>query len=67
MPNGCAGGVAAQILDTHVLNGNIAGLGATVDDVILSSNGFAEVFPEHKFQSTCHQRHGKNCSHSVSI
>ena len=28
-------------------------MGTTIGEVILSSNGFAEVYPEHKFQSEC--------------
>ena len=55
-------GFRLQILDTHVLNGNIAGLGATLDEVILNSNGFAEVFPEHKFQSA--PPPPRTCSHA---
>jgi hypothetical protein len=27
-------------------------MGTTIGEVILASNGFAEVYPEHKFQST---------------
>jgi len=43
-------GMGTRILNTEVLNGNLGGLGATLDEVILNANGFAEVYPEHKFQ-----------------
>jgi hypothetical protein len=42
-----------QILNTEALNGNFQGMGTTIGEVILSANGFAEVYPEHKFQSEC--------------
>lgn len=43
-------GMGTKILNTNVLNGDYHGLGASLEDVILQSNGFAEVMPEHKFQ-----------------
>lgn len=42
-------GMGTNILNTDVLN-NPNELGANLEDVVLHSNGFAEVFPEHKFQ-----------------
>ena len=48
----CAFVCVFQILTTAVLNGQFQHLGATLNDVILHANGFAEVYPEHKFQST---------------
>lgn len=41
----------AQILNTEALNGNLGTHGTTLGEVILGANGFAEVYPEHKFQS----------------
>ena len=40
-----------QILNTEHLNRNHAALGTNLGDIILAANGFAEVYPEHKFQS----------------
>jgi magnesium-transporting ATPase (P-type) len=42
-----------QILNTEALNADFSKSGTTLGEVILSANGFAEVYPEHKFQSTC--------------
>jgi hypothetical protein len=42
-----------QILNTEALNADYSTMGTTIGEVILSSNGFAEVYPEHKFQSAC--------------
>ena len=44
--------VCCQILNTEALNADYKSLGTSIGDVILSANGFAEVYPEHKFQST---------------
>lgn len=41
-----------QILNTEALNADFSKSGTTLGEVILSANGFAEVYPEHKFQST---------------
>jgi len=41
-------GMGTNILNTDVLT-NTSSLAADVDEIILNSNGFAEVFPEHKF------------------
>jgi len=42
-------GMGTNILNTEVLN-DPGTLAASLQDVILRSNGFAEVYPEHKFQ-----------------
>jgi hypothetical protein len=61
-----------QILNTEALNSDYSTMGTTIGEVILASNGFAEVYPEHKFQSTvlpytCTRAHAhanaRACSH----
>jgi hypothetical protein len=42
-----------QILNTESLNQDYSAMGTTLGEVILGANGFAEVYPEHKFQSAC--------------
>ncbi len=42
-----------QILNTDALNAGSSNYGSSLGDVILQANGFAEVYPEHKFQSMC--------------
>jgi hypothetical protein len=46
------GVVSLQILNTEAMNADYAASGTTLGEVILQSNGFAEVYPEHKFLST---------------
>lgn len=44
-------GMGTNILNTDVLSNPVELGGSSIDDLILNSNGFAEVFPEHKFES----------------
>ncbi len=51
LPAARAGPRVVQILNTEALNADYTTTGTTIGEVILASNGFAEVYPEHKFQS----------------